>query len=145
MVDSGRQFSFPSDIVAGYQMRLLLYGAPDIFIPTARTRTVGFSLATEEAGWALEEACARLREMGWEIERADVEGREVVVASRPGVLVGLVASEADDGGVLTVLVSSEDEGAVREAEREVRAALSEALPGARELVLKSGGGGGGRG
>ena len=140
-----KKLAFPSDIVASYHVRLLLYGALDIFVPSTRTRIGSFSLILDDAEGVLEKACAKLEEMGWEIEGAEAEGRDIMVARRRGAVLGLVASEAEDGCVLTALISSGDEAVVREAEGHIKAALLEALPGAEEVVLKSRRGAGERG
>ena len=137
MEEGVKKLSFPSDIVASYHVRLLLHGALDIFVPSTGTRTKSFSLILDDPEGVLERACAKLEEMGWEIEGAEAEGRDIVVARRQGAVLGLVASEAENGCVLTVLISSEDGRIVRENERLVRSALLEALPGAGEVALKS--------
>ena len=132
-----KEFSFPSDIVASYQMRLLLYGALDLFIPSTRTKTRAFSIIIEGAGEGLEITCAKLEEKGWRLGSAEAEGRDIVVAERGGVILGSVISKAEDGLVLTLLLSSEDERVLRDVEEQIRTALSEAFPEAEEVMLKS--------
>ena len=140
-----KKLPFPSDIVASYQVRLLLYGALDVFVPSSRTKIKAFSLAIDGAGDVLEIARAKLEERGWEVRGAKAEDRDILVAEGEGALLGLVVTEAEDAVVLTILISSKDEGVLRDVEERVKSVLSETFQGAEEVMFKSGDGGGLRG
>ena len=128
-----RRFSYPSDIVAGYHVRLVLYGALDVFAPSG-SKTRALSLLVAEADEALGKLREALGEGEWELSTMEAEGRGILVAESPDATVGVVASEAEDGQVLTLVLSSRRDEALGRAERELRAILAEICPSAQEVA-----------
>jgi len=109
------EFGFPSDIVAGYHVRLLYYELLDIFCRKGISRASSWLV---QASWdLLSLAEGWLREKGWRTEALELGGRKILLARRAseGITMGLVASRCPDGVVVTALCSAEDEESVGRA------------------------------
>ena len=129
-----RKFGYPADVVAGYHVRLLTYGATEKLVPTPGhvQEAVSFFLPDREA---LDKLVLGLASRGWELENVRAGGRKVAIAAHGAgeLRAGLVASEAEGKLVLTLVISTPEREALRKALAELEELVMEMAPGAKKL------------
>ena len=124
------ELAYPTDVVADYLARSMIYGHLEEFVPRSGQRLKRIYLSVQDAEEALNALTRALLDGGWVLRKA---GEDLMLALRGEVLVGLKAALASDGPVLTLVASAPSVQSLDRALGELKALLDRACPGAKHL------------